>query len=223
MTFMEKRKSLCLYRDSNPGPTNPSPWLFWVTCGIVETVHRRGLRWAGHAAVLNVRNGTSRSAGFQSFPVLASSLVQTAFFSAVNPSCSLFFSVHLLEVHELRLQRLSSISFKSCFTNLTLCVPCIILQCVNVTVCVQCIILQCVNVTVCVPCIILQCVNVTVCVPCIILQCVNVTLCVPCIVLQCVNVTLCVPCIILQCVNVTLYVPYIILQCVNDQRDAQFL
>ena len=44
-------------------------------------------------------------------------------------------------------------------TNLTLCVPCIILQCVNVTLCVPCIILQCVNVTLCVPCIILQCVK----------------------------------------------------------------
>ena len=43
--------------------------------------------------------------------------------------------------------------------GLTLCVPCIILQCVNVTLCIPCIILQCVNVTLCVPCIILQCVN----------------------------------------------------------------
>ena len=42
---------------------------------------------------------------------------------------------------------------------LTLCVPCIILQCVSVTLCVPCIILQCVNVTLCVPCIILQCAN----------------------------------------------------------------
>ena len=31
------------------------------------------------------------------------------------------------------------------WTNLTLCVPCIILQCINVTLCVPCIILQCVN------------------------------------------------------------------------------
>ena len=79
------------------------------------------------------------------------------------------------------------------------------------------------SLTLCVPCIILQCVNVTLYVPCIILQCVNVTLCVPCIILQCVNVTLYVPCIMLECVNVTLYVPYIILRCVDDQRDAQLL
>ena len=111
------------------------------------------------------------------------------------------------------------------------------------------------NLTLYVPCIILQCVNVTLCVPCIILQCVNVTLCVPCIILQCVNVT-CVPCIILQCVNdqrdaqfcynqflfhiflSALHVSnessrsssgarhnilYYTVQCVNDQRDAQFL
>ena len=45
------------------------------------------------------------------------------------------------------------------YFKLTLCVPCIILQCVNVTLCVPCIILQSVNVTLCVPCIILQCVN----------------------------------------------------------------
>ena len=56
------------------------------------------------------------------------------------------------------------------------------------------------NLTLCVPCVILQCVNMTLYAPCVILQCVNVTLCVPCVILQCVNVT-CVPCVILQCVN----------------------
>ena len=48
---------------------------------------------------------------------------------------------------------------KFVYINVTLRVPCIILQCVNVTLCVPCIILQCVDVVMCVPCIILQCVD----------------------------------------------------------------
>jgi len=57
-----------------------------------------GLRWAGHVAALNIRNGTSRSSVLHSFPVLGSSLVHIALFSAVSSSFFflIFVSVYLL-------------------------------------------------------------------------------------------------------------------------------